>query len=289
MLTLSQKINYFLNASLRIWENPVCPHCKSENHTQVDSKFLFTRLLDCQDCRLLYRFPSCNAESNRKFYQTDYVEDDSITTELPSEGHLKKLIVKNFTDGEKNADRYIKLFRALYSGNENKVKIIDYGSSWGYISYQLKQAGFDVQSFEISKPRLQYGNKNLGLDITNDQDELRGDNDIFFSSHVIEHLPDIFSFIELAKKLIRSGGYFISISPNGSEDYKNSDPKGFHSCWGKVHPNYLNSNFYKKKFQDYPYYIGSTPFDLVGLDELENGKQIIGNLSGGELYVIVKL
>jgi 2-polyprenyl-3-methyl-5-hydroxy-6-metoxy-1,4-benzoquinol methylase len=288
MLTLRQKFNYILDSTIRFFDESICPHCKSTKFKKRDSKFFVTRLHECSECKLLYRFPIDTISSNKSFYQSEYVEDDLLTTKLPSSVELEKFKANKFREGDKNADRYIELFKELFPEVESGIKIIDYGCSWGYISYQIKEQGFDVQSFEISVPRKDYGIEKLGLDITDDQEKLRVDNHIFFSSHVIEHLPDIFSFIELAQKLLRSGGYFIAVCPNGSNEYRDADPHGFHSCWGKVHPNYLNAEFYKEKFKNFPYFIGSTPFDLKGVNKIKQGNQIIGDLSRGELYIVVR-
>ena len=93
---------------------------------------------------------------------------------------------------------------------------------------------------------------------------------------------------KLAKSKLNSGGYFIAISPNGSSSYRKKDPTGFHLAWGKVHPNYLNVDFYKTIFKDVPYYIGSSPFNVPAIQEFKAEDQIIDDLSSEELIVIAK-
>ncbi|MDE3250600.1 MAG: methyltransferase domain-containing protein [Bacteroidota bacterium] len=225
---------------------------------------------------------------NLKFYQKEYAEKDNITAEVPEPAQLAGLKETKFLKGNKNADRYSQIFQKLLPGKE-KISVLDYGSSWGYISWQLIEKGYDVQSFEISKPRADYGNTHLGLNIVTNEEMLRPDVDIFFSSHVIEHHPSIPSMIQLAKKLLKPGGYFIAVSPNGSKAYRERDPFGFHKAWGKVHPNYLNADFYSSIFSNHSFYLGSSPFNIAGIAPLASSVKIKDDLSGEELLAIVKL
>jgi hypothetical protein len=94
--------------------------------------------------------------------------------------------------------------------------------------------------------------------------------------------------IRLAETLLIDGGYFIAVCPNGSLPYRIKDPQGFHHSWGKVHPNYLNGEFYKHVFQNRPYYIGSSPVNSENIHPLQKGESLVDDLSGDELLVIVK-
>jgi len=248
---------------------------------------MVTRLFECEECHLYFRHPLEKIIQNKKFYESEYKEKDNITSLLPDKIGLEELINKNFNQGNKNADRYVKLFRSVFPAPE-KLKVIDYGCSWGYITFQLLKAGYDVQGFEISRIRAAYGNAHLGLDIKTGENELRMDNNLFFSAHVIEHHPDIKGMISLAKKILTRDGYFIAISPNGSKEYRYKNQFPFHHAWGKVHPNYLNAEFYRTIFKNQSFYIGSSPFNLENIQSWENG-QVIDKTDGEELIAIVKL
>jgi 2-polyprenyl-3-methyl-5-hydroxy-6-metoxy-1,4-benzoquinol methylase len=286
LLTFSQKINYLLDSTLRYFEAVKCPYCSSGKHILIDRKYIVTRLFECEDCHLYFRHPQERIIQNKIFYQTDYKEKDNITAFLPDKIELETLINNDFQKGNKNAGRYVRLFRSLFPG-EQKLKIIDYGCSWGYITFQLAKAGFDMQGYEISKARVAYGNSNLGVDIKDRENELRKGNDLFFSAHVIEHHPDIKGMISLAKKLVTPDGYFVAISPNGSEEYRSRNNSSFHHAWGKVHPNYLNAGFYKTIFKNHPYFIGCSPFDFGRIRTWGNN-QIIDKTDGEELILIAK-
>lgn len=112
---------------------------------------------------------------------------------------------------------------------------------------------------------------------------------MFFSSHFIEHIPDIKHLFLLARRLLTEDGYFVAYCPNGSQEFKAKHPQIFHRFWGQAHPNYLSAGFYSKVFKDVPFLIGS---DACGIEEIENwdgNSQKILNVSGYELFVIAKI
>ena len=154
---------------------------------------------------------------------------------MPTEEELSELKSQEFNAGsDRSIARLLPIFEAA-AGKIQDTKIVDYGTSWGYISYQLKKVGMNVQSYEISRPRANYGNQNLGLNIVSNVNELKGENDVFFSSHVIEHVPSVSKMIEIGKSVLSKDGVFIAICPNGSPMRKAMHPKNHHSAWGQVH------------------------------------------------------
>jgi hypothetical protein len=288
MLTEKQKIKYLFDSLAATGQKKRCPYCNSERTREIDRKYIITRLLECQTCHLYFRYPVDKKEENADFYQAEYQETDHITTDLPDNKELEKMKSDGFITANKNGKRYLDLFGKLFP-SYSYLKIVDYGSSWGYLAYQFMQAGHHVQAYEISRSRAAYGIKNLQVNIVTDEKLLNGDNQIFFSSHVIEHHPDIKSMIKLAESLLIDGGYFIAFCPNGSPPYRLKEPNAFHHNWGKVHPNYLNVDFYKHIFNTRPYYIGSNLNNLKKIYSLQNNEQIVDDISGEELLVITKI
>jgi hypothetical protein len=288
MLTLNQKIDYLVTSAFRYFEVPVCPSCGSKINTLVDRKYIVTRLFKCSDCKLQFRHPIERIEEGKKFYQKKYTEGDGITTEMPSLDALKELKGQNFSQfkDDRSAVRLDEIFKALNS--ENK-KICDYGSSWGYMSYQLKNLGYQVNSFEISTPRADFGNKHLQLNIKSEYNQLEKNQDVVFSSHVIEHVPSVKQMLELKWGLVKEGGYLIVICPNGSRDLKNANPESFHEGWGKVHPNYLNEELFEKFFESKPFFITSSPFNLTQIKDWDQNNSYTSKVMDGyELLVIIK-
>lgn len=288
MSSLPEKFSYLLDSLARYGEPVICPSCGCTKAGLIDRKYVVTRLFECEDCGLYYRHPLEKREQSHQFYQETYSEGDNLTTYMPSEEELQELKSKSFkTSSNRSADRLLAIFEACL-GDVKGRKLVDYGSSWGYISYQLKEAGMEVQSFEISVPRATFGNKTLGLDIKSDVSKLKGGNDVFFSSHVIEHVPSPSEMIQTGASLLTTEGYFIAICPNGSPEFRQKYPVNFHQLWGKVHPNLLTARFCQKAFRNHPYYIASTPFDPTDVKAWDKQAQITRNLSEGELLVIAR-
>jgi len=282
------KLSFFVNSLVKYNTLIKCPSCWSTDCNIIDRKFIVLRLFECLNCSLYFRHPTENEFNNKLFYQNEYSEKgDSFTTYMPSSSELEELKNISFNSGSnRDIKRVIEIFQKIFLNIEG-LKIIDYGSSWGYMSYQMALQKMNVQSYEISSPRADFGNKNLGLNIRTNESDLFGDVDIFFNSHVIEHVPSPSKMIETSKKLLSTEGVFVCICPNGSPQFRQKHLNSFHTGWGQVHPNYLNAEYFKKSFKNNPYFIGSYPTGPIGLDKLNNS-QTIGDLSGNEIIVVAK-
>ena len=136
-----------------------------------------------------------------------------------------------FGPEDKNAGRHLELFARLFP-EEKSLRIIDYGSSWGYTTYQFKEAGHQVQGYEISRSRAGYGIKNLDVDICTDEKQLRKGNHIFFSSHVIEHHPDIASMIQSGQITISRWRLFYCIMSEWKSCVQEEKPGNISSFLG---------------------------------------------------------
>lgn len=281
-----RKLEYLLWGGLNYFKPKKCPACSSSQNKVVDTKYFVTKLLECGNCKILFRHPTDDSDFNKKFYQSEYKENNCLVTNMPDDAELIKMIDNNFLETDRNADRIYDIIKLLFQEKELKqLKMIDYGSSWGYISYQLIQKGIQVESFEISESRALFGNHKLHLNIKTSEKELSGNNHIFFNSHVIEHHPNPTIMIENAKKLLKADGFFFCYCPNGSEEFFNKDKKSFHSAWGLVHPFYLNKDYFVKQFKNNPFYIGSK-LNPKGIKKMLNNEQFIDDISSGELLVI---
>jgi len=284
---MNQKFKYLLRSASRFFSPAICTNCGGRNVAIADQKYIVTRLYECKECFLKFRHPSDDKKFNEDFYQEDYSQEDGITTDLPTNEELRNLISGDFANSPKNVKGIVELWQSLFA-DLSSIKAVDYGCSWGYMSYQFKERGISVQSFEISKPRANYGNKHLGLNIKSDVRELTPDNDLVYSSHVIEHVPSITDMIAEGKKLLKKDGLFIAESPNGSEGFRKKDPSGFHQGWGLVHPNYLSDSFYQHTFKNNPFLITSTPFDFKEIKQWDGRSQVTHRTDGGQLMVIAK-
>ncbi len=284
------KLEYLLSSALRIFSEKKCPYCKIGNHVVIDRKYIVTSLLHCNNCGLYYRHPKDSIKFNKLFYQRNYRETD-ITRNIPYSNLLEDYKRNNFAGSGKDYHDKVDVFNALFSGEHaEKIKIVDYGASWGYASFQFRNAGFDIQCFEISESMAKAGKDLLGVNICTTVSALQPSNDIFFSAHVIEHMPDINILFEDAKRLLKKGGYFICYCPNGSVDFRKKHPVEFHKRWGLVHPNFLNNIFFEKTLATYPYLIASDNKGLINeINAWDKASQITAGMEGDELIVIAKI
>ena len=164
-----------------------CQFCKSSKYEVIKRKYFITALVRCNNCKLMFRIPTTSYKENKKFYQTKYSgggqslrnDKKNLTTNLPSKNELKDLIKTNFANSEKNYKKYIDILKIIKSNK--KLKLFDYGCSWGYGSFQIKQSGFEVTSYEVSKSRAEFAQSELGISIANDINSIQQNYfDVFF-------------------------------------------------------------------------------------------------------------
>ena len=234
-----------------------CPSCGSRQSRLSVRKHVVTALRRCSACDLLFRTPTSDARESGRFYQRAYAQ--GFTTRMPGPAELAELMAAGFRGTEKDYADNIAVLQAIGCGGG--TRLFDYGSSWGYGSWQLMRAGYTVCAFEISVPRADYARSRLGIDAHSTLDAVQGPFDVFFSSHVLEHVPSVSDAIGLAKRLLRPGGWFVAHTPNGSEAYRAVNPEGWLQSWGLVHPNLLDDRFYARAFEDVPSLLASTPYD----------------------------
>jgi 2-polyprenyl-3-methyl-5-hydroxy-6-metoxy-1,4-benzoquinol methylase len=225
-------------------------------------------------------------EENAVFYQTEY--NQGFTTEMPSDSELQTLLTNCFKGSEKDYSEYIKMLAAL--GCKPGQCVLDFGCSWGYGSWQLKQAGYKVIGFEISRPRCGYAQEKLGIDAHTEHEDIGGDHtfDIFFSAHVLEHVPSVADTIAFARQKLKPGGLFIAFTPNGSSDFKNAHPSSWCKLWGLVHPNFIDDVYYQRTFPGC--LLASSPYNINDISaRLKTNDLTTPKLDGFELLIATRL
>jgi 2-polyprenyl-3-methyl-5-hydroxy-6-metoxy-1,4-benzoquinol methylase len=216
-------------------EDIACPSCGNTDTILVRRKYFVTSLRECNNCGLRFRCPKGDPEAAHRFYVSEAYKQQGLTTDIPSSDTLKKLLNTGFAGSEKDFSSRIEDLRR--SGVSSGAKILDFGSSWGYGSWQLRRAGFQVYSYEIGKQRAKYAKEMLGCDLIEDLRTLAGTVDCFFTSHVIEHLSNPNLMFEAAKEVLAPGGLLVCYCPNGaSERETGGGTQIYDKNWGAVHP-----------------------------------------------------
>jgi 2-polyprenyl-3-methyl-5-hydroxy-6-metoxy-1,4-benzoquinol methylase len=250
----------------------------------VDRKWVITTLRRCQQCRLLFRTPTTTAAENHRIYQTLYKE--GFTTTLPEDAALDAMLATNFKGSEKDYTHYVEVLSAL--GGVPGQHLYDFGCSWGYGSHQLRMAGYKVVAYELSVRHATFARHKLGIPLLPPDDAADGRYDVFFSAHVIEHVPSVAEMIALAWRLLKPGGLFLTFAPNGGDEYRRSHYGAWHQTWGFVHPQLLDSEYVCHQFSGYRYAIGTTPLPLEQLRDFPVRSPLVLSQGGAELMFAVQ-
>jgi hypothetical protein len=273
---------YQLHGLLHRWEQKSCPECGIVQCRLIDAKGMH-RLYECGLCSLVYRHPRESADEMQSLYQQDY-EEAGLTTDLPDPETLSKLLKNNFAGSEKDFQYVISILKSL--GIVPGMRVLDFGANWGYLSFQLKNAGYVVESFEISSSRAAFGQR-LGIDIRTNIDQVSGPFDCVISSHVIEHVPNPAATLRQQYEMVKAGGLIVCFTPNGSEAWRNQSGGLFHRSWGLVHPVLLTRDFVRKHFSKLPYLVTSNDSpDRMG--QWNQNRQDADLCDGGGLIFVVR-
>lgn len=288
MASLSSRISFLKTSALkRIRGRDLTCTCGGKSGSVVvDRKYGVLRLERCGSCGLLFRTPVSTEAENAVYYQTAY--QHGFTTDLPDDRELARLVATGFKDTGKDFTRKIEILRAL--GVQDGARILDFGCSWGYGTWQLRAAGFSPVGFEISQPRAQFAREKLGVTLINDPWSAPASFDVIYSSHVIEHLPDLAETIRRARRALRPGGLWVSACPNGSMDFRKAEPAAWHQLWGLDHPNFPDEVFFQQQIGDRPYFIAATPASVDAMRQWATTPvaTCIRPLATGELLVAFK-
>lgn len=283
---MRQKLSYFLKSlSKRVsGKQFTCPHCQSDQFQTIDRKYLVTELRDCKNCHMFYRIPYFNQDEMTSFYNHDY--KSGVTTELPDESELSRMLSDRFVSIHKNIDHHILALEQL--GVEAGASILDFGVSWGYSTRQFKDAGYDVTGFEIAQDRAEYARSSLGVDVITDQDCIDKTFDAIFSSHVLEHLDNARETLSWMLSKLNDNGLLYIITPNGCMQRRDASADAWHKSWGLVHPNLLNATFYKTLFEKQHCLVTSNLTQALAEQWSNQSNYIECDLEGSELFLIVR-
>jgi 2-polyprenyl-3-methyl-5-hydroxy-6-metoxy-1,4-benzoquinol methylase len=262
-----------------------CPNCESTQSTIVSRKYIVTALRRCANCKLMYRTPSDDPSRNAAFYESEYSQ--GFTTDLPSDDALSSLIAQNFAGTDRSWAYYNGILTRL--GLQPGARVFDFGCSWGYGSFQMSKAGYEVKAFEIAATRKRYAQQKLAIDMVENMEtavadpRLAGTFDCFFTAHVIEHLPVPSKVFEYANALLRPAGLFVAFVPNGATETRAAHPE-WNSWWGEVHPNLIDPIFLDQLFAGFPRVYGAHADGPIDIPADPGEARYLDGLVGPELF-----
>ena len=180
---------------------PICCYLTPVRlHWDCDS-FVFSR---CLSCGHLYQNPMPHPQDLIDRYDEEYKEYEVENSE-------------NFFTlmryGLRDAGFFS--FEQSFSG---KKRSLDLGCATGVLVKYLQDRGWDSEGLEVCRPAAEYGMKKRRVKIhiaSLEEANLPSETyDLIHFSHVIEHLPDINSFLAEVARIARKGGQVVITTPN---------------------------------------------------------------------------
>lgn len=287
-LGMSAKIQYVRRILNYRWHHQprVCPYCGPTSAVKlVRRKKFIVEILQCQTCHLWFRWPMDSPVEHIRYYQKEFAVDTPQVA-LPQEAELQALMMTNFAGSPLDINSKAGVLKLLRPGG----RVLDFGCSWGYGTYQLRHAGFDALGFEISRARAAFARTSLGLVTFDEIEHLKNlpakSFDVVFSNHVVEHLSDLATVFPILTRLLKDDGFVFHVLPNFTGKMARS---GYWLKWiGEDHPIAPAISFFEiaipRAGLTRPIF-GSSPFD----EDMARGlsRESSANLSteGDELLV----
>jgi 2-polyprenyl-3-methyl-5-hydroxy-6-metoxy-1,4-benzoquinol methylase len=264
-----------------------CPYCgpSSPVHLLRRKKFIMD-ILKCGTCQLVFRWPMDTPQEHDAHYHDEFAVD-APQIALPSPQEARSLMESNFVGSPLDLNAKIRVLKALHATG----KVLDFGCSWGYGTFQLQQHGYEAVGFEISKPRADYARRELGLTVIDSLSELyslRANTfDIIFSNHVLEHILPIRDTLVSLSRLLTRDGIVFHVLPNFTGRTARA---GKWVKWiGEDHPIAPTIEFFKGAIPGAglePPQFGSSPFDENSIKLLARQCEAKLPVDGDELLVV---
>ncbi len=239
--------------------------------------------MECPRCALRFRVPKDDVVDAAWFYEHQY--DQGVTTAPPADGELQQLLSTRFVGHEKDYRPYVSVLEAC--GLRTPATILDFGASWGYGSWQLRRAGYEVLGYEVAPTRARFAAERLGVVMIDDASRPPKPVDCFFSAHVMEHLADPNVMWRTARSALRRGGVLVAFAPNGNPDVEPADRQRYRRLWGRVHPLLITPKHLESMASRYGFAarVYSSPYPLRGISTRAHGADLLG----AELAVVARL
>lgn len=106
-----------------------------------------------------------------------------------------------------------------YLKGKNKLKILELGCGYGYLTYAMYKSGHNCFGIDLSRRAISFAKSNYGNYFENIsiEDLVRSSSekfDLVVATEVVEHLFDIPLFLENLKKIITPNGKILLTTPN---------------------------------------------------------------------------
>ena len=183
-----------------------CPQCKHDTRLYFRTKD-FNRKIT-QDIFHYYRCPSCGLiflspipDNLGKYYPNNYYSVPSSINELAKAAEFERYkidIVNQFASGG---------------------RLLEIGPAYGSFLYLAKQAGFTAEAIEMDPNCCRFITETIGAKVIQSNDPAEAlknveNYDVITLWHVIEHLPDPWTTLEVISRKLQPGGILVIAAPN---------------------------------------------------------------------------
>lgn len=192
-----------------------CNLCGEDNYNVLfeEGKAQVHRIVKCKKCGMIYSNPQkdnvSDVEKDHLMHAPENSGDDTDLIKFNPETHqyLKKQFLQ-LRDYSRIID---------FVDKKDKGILLEIGSYAGILLNQAKKQGWDVIGIEPLEVPALYAEREFGIKVIRkyfEQSDLQNESiDVIISCHVIEHVPDPFSFINRAFELLKPGGKLILETP----------------------------------------------------------------------------
>lgn len=185
------------------YEDIPCPYC---NEDQAETFRKSADIVKCNNCDTVYLRHRQKVEEMYKLYQS-YAEGDSHMAIPNSDEEIKKSPLRR--------DYFLK--EIMEFTNPTGI-LLDIGCGWGAFLYNARLNGFIPRGIEMTKKCVEYANKTLSIEVTNDQFEdtpfAAESISVITMNHVFEHLPFPLKALKKVHQILIDGGLFCGMVPN---------------------------------------------------------------------------
>lgn len=229
-----------------------CPFCGEVRTQTIGSKFGLVLLRRCSVCGLMFRWPKDSVSENRKYYNGRFSQihcDDLRLMPPKTDERLEEMKAADFLQ-IKDIRRPLEIFQTYVPAGG---KVLDFGCSWGYLTWRLRKLGYDTVGYDIDANRAAYGAEKLGLSLTADRQEVQKQSpfDAIFSYDTIEHLPALRDMFSYWRGLLAPNGILFLRTFNCNDIA--SDACVFQqkkaSAFGEAHTLAFDADFFRRNEQ----------------------------------------
>jgi SAM-dependent methyltransferase len=192
---------------------------KYANHVgyQIDRHY---DIYHCLYCQTAFAFP---LEVNLDIYNHIYRQLDQVP------GYDRYLNYANQVLIESHPLNYLSNSECVYwsiqqyfkQKIDKKIKVLEIGCGFGYLTYALSKAGYDVLGIDISQVAVnqaieRYGPLFICTDVETYANMHKEQFDVVILTEVIEHIKNVKDFLNAAGQLLKPGGDLVLTTPNKS-------------------------------------------------------------------------